>query len=405
MMSLVQDFPKESLASLYIRADIADSPICERYFHIYEGRVLASVYNPKIKTGEEYSLSNIPQLQDDQNAEKKRYGKYGKKRNWFYLFLREYAWLLGRWKSKELDAFLDDYQPEVLFFPIESYIHFNRVNEYIIKRCKPKKVVGYMWDDNFTYKQEKGSIGFLLHRWWLRHSVRRLVKRCDTVFAICPKMKRELDAEFGIDSVLLTKPIYQFNEVKQYHPHTPIKILYTGKLLYGRDEAIARIVDAIKIVNKDSQKVLLQIYTNTELSEPLKERINVPSCCEIKEFVPQSEALRLQTEADILLFVESLSDKHLTARLSFSTKITDYLAAGACIWAVGNEDLAPIEYLQKEDAAMISTSKNTIVDQLKRIVENYDILPNYAEKAHKIGVSNHSQEEIIKRFMGVMCDS
>lgn len=404
MTSLVENYPKDSLASLYIRADLADTPICDRYFHIYEGRVLSSIFGKRVATGEEYSLSKLPDQNKDFDAEQKRYNKYSKKRSWFYIFLREFAWLLGRWKSKELNAFLDDYKPEVLFFPIESYIHFNRINEYIIKRCKPKKVVGYMWDDNFTYKQEKGSIGFILHRWWLRHGVKRLVKRCDTVFAICPKMKRELDAEYGIDSVLLTKPIYRFNEVKQYHPHTPIKILYTGKLLYGRDEAIASIVDAIKIINKYSQKVILQIYTNTELSESLKKRINVPGCCEIKGFVPQSEALRLQSEADVLLFVESLSDRHLTARLSFSTKITDYLASGACIWSVGNEDLAPTEYLQKEDAAMISTSNNTIVEQLKRIVENYDILPYYAEKAHKIGVSNHSQEEILKRFLKVMCD-
>ena len=148
MTSLVENYPKDSLASLYIRADLADTPICDRYFHIYEGRVLSSIFGRRVATGEEYSLSKLPNQNNDLDAEQKRYSKYSKKRSWFYVFLREFAWLLGHWKSKELDAFLDDYKPEVLFFPIESYIHFNRINEYILKKCRPKKVVGYMWDDN-----------------------------------------------------------------------------------------------------------------------------------------------------------------------------------------------------------------------------------------------------------------
>ena len=405
MTSLVENYPKDSLASLYIRADLADTPICDRYFHIYEGRVLSSIFGRRVATGEEYSLSKLPNQNNDLDAEQKRYSKYSKKRSWFYVFLREFAWLLGHWKSKELDAFLDDYKPEVLFFPIESYIHFNRINEYILKKCRPKKVVGYMWDDNFTYKQEKGSFGFILHRCWLRYGVKRLVKQCDTVFAICPKMKRELDAEYGIDSVLLTKPIYQFNEIKQYHPHTPIKILYTGKLLYGRDETIAQIVDAIKEINKDSQKLLLQIYTDTELSEPLKERIIVSGCCELKGFVPQSEALRLQSEADVLLFVESLFDNHLTARLSFSTKITDYLAAGACIWAVGDADLAPIEYLREEDSALVSTSIEEIHIRLREIVKDPKLIHTYALKAQRCGKTNHNQNIIHDRFISSVIGS
>lgn len=182
-------------------------------------------------------------------------------------------------------------------------------------------------------------------------------------------MKREVDAEYGIDSVLLTKPIYQFGTIKQTAPTYPIKILYTGKLIYGRDETIAEIVDALKIINQDGQKALLQIYTNTELSQEMRQKISLEGCCEIKEFVPQDEALKIQKESDVLLYAEGLSDTNLTARLSFSTKMTDYLASGNCIWAVGNNDLAPIEYLKEEDAGLVSTSIVSIVSVLQQIVE------------------------------------
>lgn len=398
MSELLKDYPKDKLACLYIRADQSDSTSCCHYFHIFEGRVLKSVLKWNMVTGEEYWLDDAKTDNQELGEEKARYNKYGKGRNRLYLFAREFVWVLGHWKSKELDAFLKDFNPEIVFFPIESYIHFNRINEYIIKKCHPKVVLGYMWDDNFTYKQHRGSLGFYIHRWWLRHGVKRLVRKCNTVFAICPKMKRELDAEFGIDSVLLTKPIYHFNDLKVYERHQPIKLLYTGKLIYGRDATVAEIVDAIKEVNKDGLKVLLEIFTDTDLPESLRERICVPGCCEIKGFVPQSEVLKIQREADVLLYVESLSNENLTARLSFSTKMTDYLASGSCIWAVGNGDLAPLEYLKVEDAGLVSTDAESIRLVLQQIIASPEVLGEYAQKAQECGRRNHDAEHIRRVF-------
>lgn len=406
MSELFKEYPKDKLACLYIRADMSDSSSCKRYFHIYEGRVMKSIAKRGMATGEEYILGECNKSTDDLDEEKARYNSYRKKSNWFYLFAREFVWVLGRWKSKEMDAFLADFNPEVVFFSIESYIHFNRINEYIIKKCKPKKVMGYLWDDNFTYKQSQGSLGFYLHRWWLRRGVKRLVRKCDTVFAICPKMKQEVDAEFGINSILLTKPINQFSETKaSLQQHYPIKILYTGKLIYGRDATVAEIVDAIKEINKNGQKILLQIYTNTELSPSMQERICVDGCCEIKGFVPQSEVLKIQKEADVLLYAESLSGTHLTARLSFSTKMTDYLASGACIWAVGNKDLASIAYLEEEDAGLVSFDGATIKETLTQMIQAPKILHEYAEKAQQCGKKYHNAALIHETFsQAISCD-
>ena len=398
MAELFLDYPKDKLACLYIRADISNSDVCHHYFHIYEGRVMKSLFKRDVQTGEEYFLGEQMASTKDAEQEKARYDSFRRKSNWFYLFAREWVWLLGKWKSKELDSFLEEFNPEIVVFPIESYIHFNRINEYIVKKCKPQKVISYLWDDNFTYKQHPNSLGYKIHRWWLRHGVKRLIKKSTTVFSICPKMKREVDAEYGIDSVLLTKPIYQFNKVKRCAPTLPIKILYTGKLIYGRDETIAEIVDALKIINKDGQKALLQIYTNTELPQEMRQRICVEGCCEIKGFVPQEEAIRIQKEADVLLYAEDLSNTNLTARLSFSTKMTDYLASGNCIWGVGNKDLAPMEYLKIEDAGIVSDDKTSICDALNMMIEKPDFLRVFAEKAQDCGRMNHSKDVIIRTF-------
>ena len=399
MSSLLSSFDSKDVASINIRARKSDSTVAGSYFHILEGRVIKSIFRPSIETGEKY----LPQPEADNSQELVQEERLYKKRRllnrYVYVLIREILWKLGHWKSRALDEFVSSFSPDVFFFPIESYIHFNRLNLYLIRKFKPKRIVGYMWDDNFTYKQESRNPLFLLHRWWLRHSVKKLVSACDTVFAICPKMKRELDAEFGINSLLLTKPVRSEGVRINSSPSSPIRILYTGKLIIGRDETLALVADAVKAVNEEGQKVVLDIYTPTPLSAKMKARLDVPGSCNLKGFIPQSEVFKEQEIADILLFVESFSNRNLTARLSFSTKIIDYLSAGKCIWAIGNDDLAPIEYLESEDAAMVSTRPESVIAALEELVRHPERISSFAEKALECGKKNHNKQMIQDCFI------
>lgn len=398
MASLVKDYDPSQLACLYIRADKSDSPVCSKYFHIVEQRVVKSILNRNVRTGEAFSVSQGENDTKEHEDEVRRYGVYKKIRTWWLILVREVLWKMGRWNSNELNVFLDEFRPDVVLFPIEGYIHFNRLTEYVINRCEPSRVLGYMWDDNFTYKQHPYSLGYKVHRFWLRKGVRRLIERCDTIFAICPKMKRELDAAFGIESLLLTKPVNSDSRLEECETHKPIRLLYTGKLNIGRDETVATIVEAIGKANEHERKVVLDIYTNTPLSAEMKKRIDVPGNGNLHGFIPQQEVLAEQRKADVLLFVEALSSKDLSARLSFSTKITDYLSNGKCIWAVGNDDLAPLEYLKEEDAAIVSTSKRGIVQSLQTLTENNIVIAEYARKAYECGIKKHNKQMIINRF-------
>ena len=395
LTSLLEQFDNSVIASINIRAKKSDSKVAGKYFHVIEDRVIKSILSPSVITGESYFPERSSTLlNDDEEREDKRYGKKYLWNRWILVLVREVLWKLGHWRSKELDSFIDNFSPDVLFFTIESYIHFNRINLYIIKKFHPKRVIGYMWDDNFTYKQYPYNPLYILHRMWLRRGVCRLIKHCDNVFAITPKMKRELDASFHIESVLLTKPIKMVLDPVSLVFHKPIKLLYTGKLVIGRDKTIADIVDAIRVVNKNSQRVILDVYSGTTLTPQMHSRINVPGACNLKGFISQKEVLDEQKKADVLLFVESLSKKDMSARLSFSTKITDYLSVGKCIWAVGNKDLAPIDYFKEEDAAIVSCTKEDILIQLKAIVDNGDAIPTYARKARECGIKNHNQQNI-----------
>ena len=324
------------------------------------------------------------------------------KRIRIFLWLRELAWKIGCWKSKELNDFLDDFHPEVLIFPIESYPYFNRLNQYIISRCKPKKVLGYLWDDNFSYKQHPRCFIYKIERFFLRKQVRKLVAACTNILAISPKMKKECDKEFGVNSIIITKPIFNPGEFQEFKLNSPIRILYTGKLIIGREQTIAKVAAAIRNINKDGTKVILDVYTQTALSKKAQQAIDIPGCCVLHPPISQYEVGCLQKKADVLLFAESLSNHNLTARLSFSTKLTDYFAAGKCVWAVGNADLGPIDYIKTEKAGFVSTNEQEIADVLNEIISTPDIVCTKARHGYECGVRNHNKDKIINTLHDVI---
>ena len=119
--------------------------------------------------------------------------------------------------------------------------------------------------------------------------------------------------------------------------------------------------------------------------------------------VPHDEVATIQSAADVVVFVESLEDKHrYAARLSFSTKLTDYFKRGKCIFAIGDETIAPIEYLTENDAAIISTKYEDIENQLRRLVEHPELLDVYGRKAFECGKRNHNEDLIRERFVSTV---
>lgn len=399
--SLFAVFDSSDVANIYIDPELPDSKVASRYFNIREHEVVKSVFNRNTKTGREVFLSDshvTKKVADEYKKDQKKVRYFLRHRWRIFMWLRELAWKLGVWKSKELDNFITDYQPEVLAFAVENYPYFNRLNEYIIDKYKPKKVIGFLWDDNFTYKQRPHSFLFKMERFFVRKQNRRLISKCTDILTICPKMKEECDAEFGVNSTILTKPIFQQGEFTPIVISSPIRILYTGKLVIGRDKTIAEVASAIKEINKGEQKVILDVYTNTLLTEKMRRAINIPDCCILHDPVPQSEVFKLQKEAHILLFAESLSDNDLTARLSFSTKLTDYFAAGKCVWGIGNKDLGPISYIAERDAGFVSCDVPSIKDTLHKIVNEPKLVQEYARKAYDCGIKYHNGQEIINKL-------
>ena len=386
--SLLQQFDSSCIASVSIREEIPDSKTCSRYFIISENRIIKSLINRKIKTG--YEVKNGEQFcQKDLDEHVLRYSKLSKKRKHLFLLAREIIWKLGKWKTKELDDFLESFKPDIILHSMDGYIHLNRIVKYAIKKTGAKSI-GYIWDDNFTYKQMSG-LGFYIYRFFQRKSLIRLAKCTNEFFAITNKTKLEADSFFGIESYVLTKPLNSIPTIRKNKISKPIKIIYSGNLLYGRKQSL---FEFLRVLSSFNEEFKLDVYTTTHIDDKeIKEFKN--SCFEIHKPIPQSEIIKKQKEANILLYLESIEKKDFNvARLSFSTKITDYLSAGKAIFAVGNISAAPIEYFLNTNSAIVASNPDEIKRQMQNIVNNYSVLDKYSQSAIDLGIKNHNPKEI-----------
>ena len=402
LSSIFKNFPPEKLAYICIETQEPDFNRCANHFQISEIAMAKKLLKWKTRTG----IRRLPQTstKEVKSLEQKEVSTMGwvrKHRSSLFLYFRELLWRIGGWKTKELAGFINDFKPDVLFFVGDPLPLMNRLQRYVQKLTGLPAAI-FMMDDIWSYKSDHSFLRSLL-----RKEVKQLIPACKIHFAISEMMKREYDELFNINCTILTKSIAPRECEPDFSQlHHPIQMVYTGKLIYGRDKSLAKVAKALSEINVGGEtKAELHIYTQTEITPQLNKSLNIAGSSYLHKPVPYTEVAKILDASDIVMFVESLEEKqkHI-ARLSFSTKVTDYLASGKCILAVGAADIAPIAYLCENNAAQVCTSYDEIPSRVRDLIEHSERIPVLAQNAYRLGQEKHGEELMKERLLKVLND-
>lgn len=397
---LFKYYSPDRVAQIYTKSDLPNTSVCNSFFRISENEVIKSIFK-RCPVGCRVENGGVmdEKTQRAVNTEQALYARAHKKKSWFMTLLREAVWWFGKWKTKALDEFINEEAPDVYFVPIYPVVYMGKLQLHILKKY-PRPYVCYLADDNYTYKACGKNLFAYLHRFFLRGVVRKLAENCTQMFTITKTQAEETDKCFGTKSVVLTKGIdFSGREFCEKPLSNPIKMVYTGNLLIGRATSLVEISKAMEKINSDGEKVTLDIYSATVLDDNTMNYLN-SNGCNFRGAVPKSQVDKIQSEADIVIFAESLEKKHrMDARLSFSTKLTDYFKNGKCIFAIGDKDIAPIIYLRDNDCAVIANEYSEISDRLSVLISNPSRINEYAKKAYECGIKNHNSKDIEKIFV------
>lgn len=122
--------------------------------------------------------------------------------------------------------------------------------------------------------------------------------------------------------------------------------------------------------------------------------------------VPHQQIAGILHDADVVVFAEALEGKEANvAKLSFSTKITDYLSNGKCILAIGKDYIAPIDYFARNDSAIIANNAEQVHQQVARLIDAPQLIDQYGEKAFNCAIRNHDKNMMSNRFITTMLNA
>ena len=209
---------------------------------------------------------------------------------------------------------------------------------YFLKRRRPDVVwvcdFRDLWVKNHNYS---GLWGFCWLEKWLE---KKFVRSCDFVTTVSDALAAQLRADYpGLDVRVISngfdvedlarvdlEPAFDTGEIK--------RIVYTGSLNPLKQD-VTPFFEALAKLSPGQRASLRVIFVGPNVSRvaELAERIGISNCIEFRASVPRFESLRLQRDADRLLFVET---QYEAARDGVLTgKLFEYLSSGTRVIGVG----------------------------------------------------------------------
>lgn len=292
-----------------------------------------------------------------------------KNRRTISFVIRDLIWKLGRWKkSKCLQNFLKQYKPDVVYLPIYATPYMCDIQQYIIDKLGVP-VVGHISDDVYNLPPDL-SFDARIYRRYLQKKLARLIKSCKYLEVFAQNMADEYSELFDIPCYLIGKGVTEeeINNIPSYREQNndALKIIYTGNISAERFSVLYLLGKTIDDNFKD--KAVVDIYTQTHLSKEMEEGFNELKSIRLKGAVAGSEVKNIQKSADFLLHIEGFSEKSLfEVKMSFSTKIIDYMLTGVPILAAGPSQANSIMILEKENLATVITDPQDMCETLRKL--------------------------------------
>ncbi len=405
LSNIFQNWESTSIANLYCRDSLPNNNICENYFKITERLLIKKLFLGKGSTGiriegSAHKIKNNTKYKDKVyiKKEKKFYDFFRNNRWHIFLWLRELLWKTGLWKDENLNNFLLDFNPDIIYSAAYDSFYMHDLLSYV-KKYTNAKVILFHCDDYVTFNQYSWSPFYWMNRLVLRFKMRQSIKLADKNYCIIDEQAKVYNKIFNIKFDLLYKVGDFKKKPLDYINNTPLKIVYTGNVVYGRIESLVKIAGVLKEINKKGILIKLYLYTGNIISDKNKKKLLKTNSVEIMGSVDYAEIPKIISNADLLLHVESFEKKEMkTTALSFSTKLVDYFMAGRPILAIGWENSASIKYLNDNEIGVVAQNESDLIIILNDFVKNPK-LSNLGKKTWLFGKENHNRNIVLKEFI------
>lgn len=388
LSNIFDAFPDENIAQIYCSGEEPQNSICKKYYQISDSMLLSDQKGRRLEEKDYSSAGN----EQDMPVENKINSRIPKLLKSASQLVREMMWTAMNWKTEELNAFITEFSPDIIFAPCYYYYHVSKVALYA-KSVADCPMISYISDDNYSLRQINFYPSFWINRLITRKWIRRIFAESSLVYTMTQMQKTEYEKLFGRPMKILCKsaPFEKRNIV----PGDPVRFIYAGSLILNRWKILAAIADTLADINKNQIKAQLRIFSGTKLKPRQEKKLNDGKNSILYGLISYRELEGFYKGSDVAIFAESFDLKNrLLTRLSFSTKIIDCLNSGCAVLAVGPENHGGMAYLKDNDAAVCVNNIKALPVAVRKLAESPELIAEYSEKANKLGRKNHMKADI-----------
>lgn len=377
-------------AQIYCNEREPNNSICTRYYQITDRMMVNSIFG-RGKAGRFLTYTEYPKTtvegQESFSGAKRWAGELVR-------VGRELAWWLGSWNNDEIISFAKSFNPDIIFAPCYGNHYMQKLTRLIHKHV-PVKVISYISDDFYTNHQLRFSLAYWINHFLLRLHTRDIFKHYSLVYTMTDEQKEQCECDFNANMKVLRKCGTFEQEYEKHTVNKPIRFIYAGGIYWNRWKTLGMLANAMREINHDGVRVVMDIYTNNPLTPEMSKAINDGETSVVHDVVSIEQLKDIYHNSDVALHAEAFDlTNRLAVRMSFSGKIVDCLDSGCAVMAICDEKQAGFAYLKRNDGAICISDKSKIKSVLNDILKNPQILVDYQHKAFELGRKHHLQTQI-----------
>jgi glycosyltransferase involved in cell wall biosynthesis len=407
LVNLFRPWPPERLAQVYLDAGEPLAEVCPQFRRLDpRGPVLMRWARQAWSWPSARPKSRV--APDPVLCEAADIGRWTKLGRRLRFAARAWADLAPLTIPRTLWGWLDDYQPQLVYSVLGS-VQVMRLALRVAQRFQIPIVPHFMDDWPTTQYQDGLFTG--VPRWVLLRHIQAVFRRAPTGLAISAVMAEEYRQRYGLafETFMNTVDTQLFGGARPTRPPGPAaQLVYVGGLHLGRWELLRDLGQAAQELGERGQAAEVVVYAPaTDLSE-YGVRLLEHGGVRLGGTLASHEMPAVLRGADVLLHVESFDPKlQRYTRLSLSTKLPQYLAAGRPILAYAPAHLASCQHVEQCHSGLAVGVRDParLRAALQRLLQDCELRERLGAAAWRAARNRHDIHSERERFRAVLADA